>query len=218
MTLLSVAALAMPTLAAALHTPAAGHEERLSVAVSVMLLLVFLGLMVVSLRGDAETAAAEDIGGDRRWPLALGLGLLAAAAAGSAFTSDWFVEALTPATRALHISQGFTGLVIVAIAGNAVENVVGVQLMARNHCDLALNVILQSSLQVALALIPALVLLSFLTGGAHLTLALAPLLLAALALTAIVQLAVVYDGESTWIEGFALVGLYSLIAASFWWG
>lgn len=218
MALLSVAALAMPTFAAALHTPAAGHEEQLSVTVSVMLLLVFVGLMVVSLRGDTEAGGEPGAGVEGAWSLPLSLGLLAGAAAASAFTSDWFVEALTPATRALHLSQGFTGLVIVAIAGNAVENVVGVQLMARNHCDLALNVILQSGLQVALALIPALVLLSFVTGGAHLTLALAPLLLAALALTAVVQLAVVYDGESTWIEGFALVGLYCVIAASFWWG
>jgi Ca2+:H+ antiporter len=218
MTLLSVAALAMPTLAATLHTPAAGHEEHLSLAVSVMLLVVFVGLMVVSLRGDAETAGGDSGAEEASWPPGLSLGLLGGAAAASAFTSDWFVEALTPATQALHLSQGFTGLVIVAIAGNAVENVVGVQLMARDHCDLALNVILQSSLQVALALIPVMVLLSFVVGGAHLVLALPPLLLAALAVTAIVQLAVVYDGESTWIEGVALVGLYAVIAASFWWG
>jgi Ca2+:H+ antiporter len=90
--------------------------------------------------------------------------------------------------------------------------------MARNRCDIALHVILQSSLQVPLALTPALVLLSLVVGGAHLTLALPPLLLAALTLTAIVQLAIVYDGESTWIEGLALIGLYAVIAASFWWG
>jgi Ca2+:H+ antiporter len=217
MTLLSVAALAMPTLAAVLHTPAAAHEETLSVAVSVVLLVVFIGSMVVSLRGEGAPAGEAEATAEQRWPLALTIGLLAVAAGGSALVSEWFVDALTPATRALHISQGFTGLVIVAIAGNAVENVVGVQLMARNHGDLALNVILQSSLQVALALTPALVLLSFVVGGAHLTLVLPPLLVAALGLTAVVQLAVVYDGESTWIEGLALIGLYSLIAASFWW-
>lgn len=45
-----------------------------------------------------------------------------------------------------------------------------------------------------------------------------PLLLAALALSAIITALVIYDGESTWLEGMALVGLYVIIAASFWWG
>ena len=65
------------------------------------------------------------------------LALLAVAGVGAALVSDWFVEALTPATQALGISEAFTGLVIVAIAGNAVENFVGVQLAAKNKPDLA---------------------------------------------------------------------------------
>jgi Ca2+/H+ antiporter len=93
--------------------------------------------------------------------------ILAASGAGAALVSDWFVAALQPAITALHLSQRFTGLVIVAIAGNAVENVVGVQLAARNRPDYAISVILNSSLQVALGLIPVLVLLSFVIGSAH---------------------------------------------------
>ena len=220
LTLLAVAALAMPTLAARLATPAAGHEEALSVVASIMLLVVFGASLVVSLREVhvAEPGEEEIVEGPC-WPLSLTLAVLAVAAVGAAFVSDWFVAALTPATNALHISQGFTGLVIVAIAGNAVEHAVGVQLMLKDRCDLALSVILQSSLQIALALTPALVLLGFAVGGGtHLTLALPPLLLAALALTAVVQLAVVYDGESTWLEGLALIGLYVVVAATFWWG
>jgi Ca2+:H+ antiporter len=185
-----------------------------------VLLAVFGASLVVSLRERHVPEPGEDemVEGPR-WPLSLTLAILAVAAVGAAFVSDWFVAALTPATDTLHISPGFTGLVIVAIAGNAVENVVGVQLMLKDRCDVALSVILQSSLQVALALTPALVLLGFAAGGGtHLTLALQPLLLVALALTAVVQLAVVYDGESTWIEGLALIGLYVVVAASFWWG
>jgi Ca2+:H+ antiporter len=118
----------------------------------------------------------------------------------------------------LHLSQAFTGLVIVALAGNAVENVVGIQLAAKNKMDYAISVILNSSLQVALGLIPVLVLLSFVIGGAHLTLALPGLLIAALGLSAILGAIIIYDGESTWLEGAALIGLYGIIAASFWWG
>src|SRR6185503_15446989 len=86
---------------------------------------------------------------------------------GAAFVSDWFVAALEPAIKILNISETFTGLVVVAIAGNAVENVVGFQLAAANKPDYAVSVILNSSLQVALALTPALVLLSFVVSDTH---------------------------------------------------
>lgn len=114
----------------------------------------------------------------------------------------------------LHLSQAFTGLVIVAIAGNAVENLVAVRLAARNKPDCAVSVIMNSSPQVALALIPVLVILSFMISPHHLTLIMPPLLVVALGLAA----ALVFDGESVWLEGVALIGLYGIIAASFWWG
>ena len=116
------------------------------------------------------------------------------------------------------MSQSFAGLVVVAIAGNAVENVVGVQAMLRDRGDLAISLILNSSLQVALALTPVLVILSLILGGTALTLVLSPLLVASLALATLLAAIVVMDGESTWLEGLALIGLYLIIAASVWWG
>src|SRR5947209_20404485 len=105
----------------------------------------------------------------------LALLVLALAGLGAALVSDWFVEALKPATKVLGLSEAFTGLVIVAIAGNAVENVIGIQLAVRNKMDYALSVILNSSLQVALCLTPILVLLSFVVSSHHLSLVLSPL-------------------------------------------
>jgi Ca2+:H+ antiporter len=61
-----------------------------------------------------------------------------------ALVSDWCVTALEPAIEALGISQAFAGLVIVAIAGNAIENVVGIQLAARGQADFAMSVIIQA--------------------------------------------------------------------------
>jgi Ca2+:H+ antiporter len=66
--------------------------------------------------------------------------------------------------------------------------------------------------------VPILVLVSLVLGGAPLTLVVSPLLVAALALTAVLAALVVVDGESTWLEGVALVGLYVILAASVWWG
>ncbi len=217
LTLLATGALIMPTLVQGLHTPAAGHEGGLSIACAVILLVVFLASIPVSLHG-APPAMSQEEADAHNWPIWLAVVVLVAAGVGSAFVSDWFVTSLTPAISALHISQGFTGLVIVALAGNAVENVVGIQFAARNKVDYSISVILNSSLQVALGLIPVLVLLSFVIGGAHLLLVLPPLLVVALALTAILSTVITVDGQSTWLEGLTLMGLYAIIAVSFWWG
>src|SRR5439155_18152373 len=89
---------------------------------------------------------------------------------------------LQPAMKTLGISETFAGLVIVAIAGNAIENLIGIQLAWRNQADYAVSVILNSSLQIALGLFPILLLLSFFLGGAVLTFVLSPLLLVVFAL------------------------------------
>jgi Ca2+:H+ antiporter len=217
--LLAVAAMLIPSLAKLLHTPAAGHERALSVIAAVVLLLVFVASVPASLR---RTAEEESAGGKRshedHWPLWLAISVLAVTGVLAALVSDWFVHALSPAIVTLHISQTFAGLVIVAIAGNAVENVVGIQLAARNQADYALSVILNSPLQIALVLAPALVLLSFVIGGATFTLVFPPLLVSAVVASVLAVSFIIIDGESVWLEGAALLGLYVVIAASFWWG
>ncbi len=219
LTVLAVAALAVPTLAHTLHTPAAAHEEALSIACAIVLLIIFIASIPISLRGGPSSVAKpQDEEHGPQWPLWLAGAVLTIAGIGAAFVSDWFVTALDPAIKTLHISEAFTGLIIVAIAGNAVENVVGVQLAARNKPDYAVSVILNSSLQVALGLAPILVLLSFFVSSAHLTLVLPPLLVAALGLAAILGALIVYDGESIWLEGLVLIGLYGMVGVSFWWG
>jgi len=223
MLLLAVSALAVPTLAHVLHTPAQAHESALSAACAVVLLVVFLCSIPFSLSANPavvatptpeESAASHE----HAWPVMQALIVLGVAGVAAAMASEWFVDALLPATQSIGLSPGFTGLVIVAIAGNAVENVVGIKLAAQNKPDYAMSVILNSALQVALALTPVLVLASFFIGPTPLTLVLPPLLVAALGLTALVTALVVVDGESIWLEGVALIGLYVMIAAAFFWG
>lgn len=217
--LLAVSAMIIPTLVYHLHTPASEHIDGLTITVSIVLLIVFLCSIPVSLKGGSPTIP-EDLEQEHGpvWPIPISVVVLVLAGIGAAFVSDWFVEAMKPAISILHISQAFTGLVIVAIAGNAVENVVGIQLAVKNQMDYAISVILNSALQVALGLTPILALLSFIVGGAHMTLVMPPLLVAALFLSSLVSTIIVYDGESIWLEGTALIGLYMIIAAAFWWG
>ena len=102
-------------------------------------------------------------------------------------------------------------------ADQVVENVVGVQLAARNRPDFAISVIINSALQVALLLTPILVFVS-LFFATSLTLVFPTLLAIMLLVSAWILAVVVYDGDSTWEEGAILVGFYVVLAASFWWG
>jgi Ca2+:H+ antiporter len=238
---LAVSVLMIPSLSAHLDVAVRRHEGALSDVAAVVLLAVFILSAPRSVRRDSRPSTEDTAAGDESgiseatghgisgvqtkvvptagaWSISLVVVTLLASSVAAAFVSDWFVSALTPALSALHMSQAFAGLVVVAIAGNAVENVVGIQLAARNRTDYALSVILQSPVQIALVLIPALVLLSGVVGGAQLTLVLSPLLAVVLALTTLIAAFVVLDGESTWFEGACLLGLYVVIAASFWWG
>jgi Ca2+:H+ antiporter len=213
--ILTVAAMVLPGVAGYVHAPAGGHEREFSTIVAVLLLGVFVLSLPASLeRGEVTDSPTEP----PRWPLWLAVSLLAASAVAAAFVSDWFVTALTPAMNVLHISQAFAGLVVVAIAGNAIENVVGIQLAARNQADYALSVIVNSPLQVALVLAPVLVLISAVAGGAALTLVFSPMLMVSVALTVVAVSFIIFDGRSNWLEGVALIALYVVIATAFWWG
>ncbi|WP_457255259.1 calcium/proton exchanger [Pedococcus sp. P5_B7] len=217
---LSVAAMVVPSLAHYVHTPAAAHEKTLSLIVSVVLLVLFALTLPASLRKESGSEAETGAGQAEapRWPVWLAVGLLAAAAAAAAFVSDWFVVALEPAMNALSISDAFAGLVIVAIAGNAIENVVGVQLAAQNRSEYAFSIVINSPIQIALVLAPLLVVLSAVFGFASLTLVFAPMLVVSVVIAVILTAFITFDGESTWIEGAALIAVYAVIATSFWWG
>jgi Ca2+:H+ antiporter len=107
---------------------------------------------IVASPNSAKAASVATAHG--QWPLAMAIGMLAAAGIGAAFVSEWFVAALEPAMHAAGINEVFAGLVIVAIAGNALENFVGIQLAAKNQMDYAVQVIFQSPVQIALTIAP----------------------------------------------------------------
>ena len=225
--LLGVAALAIPFLATQPGAPDFGHERELSAFVALVLLGVFAISVPVAIRvagpgpgTKPDNAALEADAGVPRVHHALPptLALLGVSAGAAALVADWFVEALDPAMTAVGMSEAFAGLIVVALAGNAVENLAGVTAAARNRADLALSLILNSALQVVLFLAPVLVLLSFFVAPVPLTLILSPLLLGALVVTTLLVFAIVVDGEANALEGAMLLGLYLVIAAAVWWG
>jgi Ca2+:H+ antiporter len=159
----------------------------------------------------AGAAVAEKDGIERHIPLRLGIALLAFGGVGAAFVSDWFVTALAPTVDQLGISRAFAGLVIAAIAGNAVENISAVILASKGHANLAISVVKNSVGQMAAFMWPALVLIS-LPLSSKLTFSLHPVYIGALLVTALAMWQITGDGEAVAFEGFALIAIYLTLA------
>jgi Ca2+:H+ antiporter len=188
---------------------ASRHQVPISVVGAIVLLLVYGTWLVRYLREDSPPGAEEiERSGLGFVPAIV---LLAVGAAGAALVSEYFVNAIDGATEQLGISKAFTGLVIVALAGNAVEHVVGIVLAAKGKSELAVSVVKHSVAQIAAFLFPALVLISLLFEH-RLTFVAGPVYIAALALMAIAIWQVTGDGEATAFEGWALVGFYAVLA------
>jgi Ca2+:H+ antiporter len=199
-------------LAHASHEPAARHEREISAIAAVALLLVYLAWVIPYVRGEAAGETQEPARGEgARVPFAVSVGLLALAGAGAAFVSDWFVAALRPTIDQLGVSEAFAGLVVVALAGNAVENVVGFVLAHKGNADLAISVVKNSVAQIAAFLYPVLVLIS-LTFSHQLTFGIAPVYIGALLITALAVWQITGDGEAVAFEGWALVAIYVILA------
>jgi Ca2+:H+ antiporter len=222
--LLGVAALVVPFLATQLGAPDFGHAAELSAVVAITLLVIFAVSIPIFLRlpqagpGTKPGIDETDQQPAQHSPLLPTLAALALSAGSAAFVADWFVEALRPAMATIGMSEAFAGLIVVALAGNAVENLVALTAAYQNRAELALSLVLNSALQVVLFLAPIVVLLSFFVAPAPLTLVFTPLLLGVLAVSAILVFAIVIDGEANALEGAMLLGLYVIVAAAVWWG
>lgn len=196
------------------HDPASHHVKALSIVGSVLLLVVYVTWIWRYLRSDEGPARNAE---PPRLRTAVSVVLLALAGTASAFVSDWFVHALTPTIESAHISRTFAGLVIVAIAGNAVENVAGIVLAWKGRSDLAISVVKNSVAQIAAFLYPLLVVVSLLT-ATTLTFQFSPVYVGALFGTAVIVWQVTGDGEATYFEGAALVAAFVILAAMSWFG
>jgi Ca2+:H+ antiporter len=194
---------------------ASDNAVAISVVGAILLLVVYAAWLWGYLRAERRPGQAAGQHAQAVLAFPVALGLLAVAGAAAAFVSEWFVDAIDPAVQALGISKAFTGLVIVAIAGNAVENVVAIQLAAKGQNDLAIAVVKNSVSQIACFLFPVLVLVSLLFDQ-QLTFVIDPVYLGALALTAIAIWQITGDGEAVLFEGLALVALFVTLATLTW--
>ena len=205
--------LSLPTIFAATGPEeGARATEYLSVSEAVVLVVVYVLALVFFFRRPTASQAGSEVEPlfGPRISLALMLGVAGAIAA----VSEVFVGAIEPMVKEVGLSELFVGVILVPLIGNAAEQSVGIRIAYKNEMDFSMAISLGSSLQVALLVTPILVFLGPLLGH-PLTLVFSPLELGALAATVVVTGFIALDGESNWLEGVMLCGVYLIAALAF---
>ena len=159
--------------------------------------------------GHGEAHVAE-------WSLTRALIVLAISTVGIVFMSEFLVGAVAEFTERLNLTEFFLGIIIIPIVGNVAEHIVGVQVAIKNQMDLSLGISLGSSLQIALFVAPVLLFVSQFVGEQPMDLVFNPFELIALIATTIVGVIVSLDGESNWLEGALLIGVYLILGIAFY--
>jgi Ca2+:H+ antiporter len=186
----------------------------LSVPVAVVLLLVYLAVTFVSLRRHRELHVSDEAAEMAAWSLRLSLGVLALATVVTAFVAEALVHTLESFADAAGLSDFFVAAVIVAIVGNAAEHGGAVVVAYRGKLKLAAEIALASSAQVAVFLIPAVALLSWLIEPLALSFRQVEILV--LAASVVFTSLLLWGGRSTRARGIALIGAYVAAAAAFY--
>lgn len=216
---LSVIGLLVPTIfdfaARAVVGPerASALDVNLSDATAVILIVLYAANIVFTLvthRDLLSTADEDHEAHPAKWSVPLAVGVLLGATLLVAFMSEFLVASLETATAALGLSEFFVGLILIPIIGNAAEHAAAVTFALRNKMDLAMTIALGSTVQVALLVAPLLVLLA-LAVGQPLNLVLTPLELVSVAAAVFIANSVARDGETNWLEGALLLGVYAIL-------
>jgi Ca2+:H+ antiporter len=193
--------------------------EHLSIAVAVILILSYLAGLWFSLKTHrdlfnvAHDESDEDAAG--AWPTRKSVIVLAIAGALVGVMSEVLVGSIEEASKQIGLSEFFVGVFIVAIVGNAAEHYVAVVVARKNKMDLAVNIAIGSSAQIALFVAPVLVLLSFVFGDFPMALVFNGYELVGLVSAVLIANFLASEGESTWFEGVQLLALYAVLGFVF---
>jgi Ca2+:H+ antiporter len=192
--------------------------ETLSVCVAIVLLVSYAASLWFSMKTHRHVfnpAGEEEGGHEHAWSVRRSVGMLALAGVAVGVMSEILVGSISEASEGIGISPFFIGVIVVAIIGNAAEHWVAVLVAARDKMDLALNIAIGSSAQIALFAAPLLVLLSFVVGPFPMALVFNGLELAAVFLAIIIANWVTQEGESNWFEGLQLLAVYTVLGLTF---
>jgi Ca2+:H+ antiporter len=234
MLLLAAVALVMPAifeLIAGNGLPLPGDEivdypsdvEHLSLAVAVVLMATYAGGLLFSLKTHRDLFNPDHSGDDagegegeaEPWTVKKAVIMLAIAGVAVGVMSEILVGSISDAAEGVGLSEFFIGVIVVAIVGNAAEHWVAVLVARKDKMDLAVNIAIGSSAQIALFAAPLLVLCSFFLGPHPMALVFNGFEVGALVLAVLIANHVTNEGESTWFEGLQLLAVYVVLGLTF---
>jgi Ca2+:H+ antiporter len=230
MLMLALVALVFPAIFQLIHgggLPQVGVEEvdfgsdleKLSFGVAIVLLVSYVAGLVFSLkthRAVFNPFGEHEEEESHRWTVRQAGIYLAISAVAVGLMSEILVGSISEASDDIGLSQFFVGVFVVAIVGNAAEHWVAVLVAAKDKMDLAVNIAIGSSAQIALFVAPVLVLLSFVVGDHPMALVFNGYELGALLFAVLIANLVTQDGESNWFEGVQLLALYAVLGLVFY--
>jgi Ca2+:H+ antiporter len=220
MMFLAVTALVIPDIFHAVRGPVADPIMfPMSVAISVILLIVYGLSLLFSLKTHAHLYAGEDHGTEEElppWSTKKATVILLGATLGVVVVAEFLVHAIEAAIATFGFTHTFVGVIIIAIVGNAAEHSTAIIMALKNKMDLAFNIAFESSKQIALFVAPVLVLISALMGpGRFLTLEFSHMEVLGIGISVGAATLIGMDGESNWLEGVMLLGVYAILGVTF---
>jgi len=228
MLLLAVAAMAMPAIFELVEgkgLPLPGAErvsygstvEQLSLAVAIVLILSYGAGLLFSLRTHRGlfNPPSDEAEHGEPWSVRRSVAMLALAGVAVGVMSEILVGSISEAAESIGLTEFFVGAIVVAIVGNAAEHWVAVLVARKDKMDLAVNISIGSSAQIALFVAPVLVLCSFFIGPGPMPLVFNGFELGGIFLAVLIATHVTDEGESTWFEGVQLLAVYAVLALAF---
>jgi Ca2+:H+ antiporter len=149
------------------------------------------------------------------WSVRTSVIALAGAGLAVGVMSEILVDSITETAEQINLSEFFIGAVVVAIVGNAAEHWVAVLVAAKNKMDLAVNIAIGSSAQIALFVAPVLMLCSFFLGPHPMPLVFNAFELGGVIIAVLIASQITNHGESTWYMGLQLLAVYVVLGLAF---
>ncbi len=194
-------------------------DANLALAVSIVLIGLYIANIIFTLITHKDILSVSDEEHEAQtatWPMGIAIGVLLTSTILVGFMSEYLVASIEGFTRSFGLSEFFVGLIIIPIVGNAAEHAAAVTFALKNKMDLAITIALGSTVQVALLVAPLLVILSFIIRKPMNLVLNNPLELATLVGAVFIGNSVAQDGETNWLEGLMLLGVYAIIAVAFY--
>jgi len=194
------------------------HEQDMSFLIAMVLIVTYALSLLFSLKTHKHLYNGDSVNskdGKAHGPMYKPLMILFGATAGVAIMSEFLVGAVEETAKSFGMSEVFVGVIVVAIIGNAAEHSTAVMVAMKNKIDLALNIAIGSSIQIALFVAPVLVFVSY-AFAKPMDLLFTNLEVIAIGISVWILSLVSNDGETNWMEGVQLLAVYFILGVAFY--